>query len=271
MEQKTEWSTYTSNMSHFLALSNMSPFLALSVGNILTVFLCLLMQTQGLTSFVPPNSLPFVMKQAGKTVFRPGGTDATQQLLHWAGVQANNSTTMIQTISPYQNDSQHLPNSSSSILLLEATLTHQPDSMKIQILQSLNGTQQLLLHDVCLPNCTADSNTTIIEMIRHDLTQALGTGFYALSVDEWKELVQQNGYQVMECQQGMLQSMSPKRLIQEEGWRRAVGIVWNLLTHPQWRERVKLARTTMTQYNDSLGYVILRAVQANTSTTTTTL
>ena len=215
--------------------------------------------TQGLIT--PPIGLPAVLRQAGKTVFRPGGSAATKQLLGW--VDAKN--TMIRVISPCHNNMNDLqvPYCNTTVVLLEAILTHQPDSTKETILQSLSS-EQLLLHDVCLlPNVDNDARM----MIQQDMTHALGTGFYALSVEEWQQLVQRNGYRVVECQQGPLQqSMNPKRLIQEEGWRRALRIMWNLVTHPQWRERVRLARSAMSKYNENLGYMILRAVQVNNPT-----
>lgn len=243
----------------------MSPFSNLTVLWIIPFLWLLPRNTQGLVHFSPEPitpSLPFVLQQAGSTVFRPGGTAATHQLRHWA------DTDDILEISPSTptTDQEDLPpqlpeTSFHAAILVEAILTHQPNEKKEKILQSLSShTHQLLLHDVCLLH-TADQNATA--QMRQDMANALGTGFYALSVDEWKQLVQRNGYRVMECQQGHLQSMSPKILMQDEGWSRAFRIVWNIVTHKTWRERVKRARTTMASYNDSLGYILLRAAKEN--------
>ncbi|GAX20243.1 hypothetical protein FisN_15Lh276 [Fistulifera solaris] len=187
-------------------------------------------------------SLPFVMKQAGKTVFRPGGQRAHEALHRW--VRADE----LVTFSP-SNDT--MPKTFHSTILLEAILTHQPN--KDEIIQSLN-TNQILLHDVVV---LTPSDT----MMQHDLTEALGIGFYALTTEEWKLLVERNGYHVVHCQQGSLANPNFQRLVQEEGWRRTFRIVWNLLLHPAWRQRVKTAQSTMKRYHESLGYILLYAVK----------
>jgi hypothetical protein len=190
------------------------------------------------------------MKQAGKTVFRPGGLRAHQPLRHWV---MNSTDDDLLTLSPFRDT---IPKSYHSTILLEAILTHQPDDQKDKILQSLH-TNQILLHDVAI-RCAASDIQIIMQQ---DMTEALGTGFYAFTVEEWKLFVERNGYRVINCQQGPLANMSLRRLREEEGWCRTFRIVWNLITHPAWRQRVKTARITMKRYHESLGYILLQAVR----------
>ncbi|GAX12797.1 hypothetical protein FisN_15Hh276 [Fistulifera solaris] len=181
------------------------------------------------------------MKQAGKTVFRPGGRPAQEALLRW--VRADE----LVTLSP-SNDT--VPKTFHTTMLLEAILTHQHN--KDEILQSLH-TNQLLLHDVVV--------LTTCDTMLSDLTEALGIGFYALTAEEWKSLLERNGYHVVHCQQGPLANPNLRRLVQEEGWRKTIRIVGNLLLHPAWRQRVKTAQRTMKRYHASLGYIVLHAVK----------
>ena len=77
--------------------------------------------------------------------------------------------------------------------IMEATLTHMPMEEKKNILSNLQKhVDQILLHNVCL----LQDHEILNEEIVNEVNASLGKtcGFYPLTIQNWKELVEDCGY-----------------------------------------------------------------------------
>ena len=246
-----------------------------------------------------------VLQKVGKSVFRPGGSAATNVMHGWAQVTPNDKvlemsaglgtggmafakqhgckvvlsdqdesrlvlarklaqqrgvddlTEVLQLdmrkIAESLKEDEHF-----AAVVVEASLSHQPNVMKEKILKDLQShTDQLLFHEIGLFDATEEKADEVRKMVG----SALAIGFYPLTVDAWEDLLDRNGYKITHLETGPIRVLNPKNMLQDEGPSGFAKIAWNLATHPDLRERVKETRSMVQAHSDSLGYIILRAVK----------
>lgn len=245
-----------------------------------------------------------VLEQAGKTVLRPGGSAATEQLLNWA--QLDKSAKVIELAAGLGYSSRKIANQFGCHVLLtdqdqsrlekaqeevqkhglgdyiqcrqvnmfsldetlaeqvfdcaitEASLTHYVTAKKVDFFRSVAPhTKHFLLHEVYL-RCE-DSEQQ--KQTRQNISKTLHIGFCPETLEGWRNLLTEAGFEVEHESTGPLAVLDPSQIFKDEGLWRAVKIVWNLLTHKTLRERVLSARAVMLQHGDDLGFVIMSATR----------
>src|SRR5690606_36834118 len=97
------------------------------------------------------------------------------------------------------------------------------------------------------------------EAIRAELTGDIRVGVRPLTPREWRALLEEAGFEVtFEARAGM-HLLEPARLSHDEGFFRALRILWNAARDADARARVLEMRRSFRLYRDNLGAVALVA------------
>ena len=89
------------------------------------------------------------------------------------------------------------------------------------------------------------------------VSEAMHAGVRPLTVAEWRELLEVEGFSVHDPAQTPMQLLEPKRLVQDEGLFGAVRFVWNVARHKEARRRVFAMRGVFRKYRDHLAAIML--------------
>jgi len=142
-------------------------------------------------------------------------------------------------------------------ILVEASLTHETDTMKKKILCDIQKhTNQLLLHEIVLRGDDDD------ESVCRRVASALAIGFFPKRAEQWRNLIEESGYYtVTHLETGPIRMLHPQHLLQDEGVAGMAKIAWNLATQSDLRDRVVATKSVIDANRDHLGYIILRAIR----------
>lgn len=240
-----------------------------------------------------------ILAAAGKTILRPGGKSATQQLFQWANFQPGD--TVLELASSFGESAIALArNFGVSVVGVERN----PDSVRratenvrqagltdritfyegsifdldeisdrfdfvlaeaILTMQSQPGKAKLLrsIRDRLNPGGVFLSQESCLITPNPDASQALSqtlrVNAQPLTPQEWENLCLDAGFIVQYRQAGDMELLDLPRLVEDEGWGRTLKIAWNLATQPELRDRTLEMRQTFHQYRDSLGFWIMKA------------
>lgn len=240
-----------------------------------------------------------VMAAAGKKILRPGGKVATEQVFQWAGfqpgetvlelassfgysaialakrygvrvvgveknpasvararanIQAAGLETQVQII---EGDIFHLDQIPGQFdyVLAEAILTMQSAAGKAKILQGIRDRLKpggkFLSHELLANSHEAEIHRALATAIRANATP--------LSEADWIAVCETANLRVLQRQTGAMGLLNPTRIIQDEGLIDAIKFFWNVLIHPQIRDRLLTMRHVFKQYKRELGYIVLCA------------
>ena len=143
----------------------------------------------------------------------------------------------------------------------EAMLTMQSDVKKSQIIREahrilkpggLYGIHELKLY----PN---DITEDIKKEINKALAKSIKVNARPLTADEWAQLLEKEGFEVMHIEKNSMNLLEPRRILQDEGLLRALKIVYNILTHPKERKRIIAMRKIFKKYKNNLNGVAMIA------------
>lgn len=244
-----------------------------------------------------------VLAKAGKTVLRPGGLEATRQLLEWAnfqrgetvlelaasfgksaiwlaqrygvrvvGIERNTESVRIaqENIRQAGLDGQVEVREGNIFNLAEITETFDyVFAEAILTMQSASGKAKILagIEKVLKPGGIFLSHEMIAggnrEEIDRALSQVIRVNAQPLSETEWKQACTEAQLTVKQAKTGEMGLLNPKRVIEDEGLFPAVKIAWNVLRQAEIRERVFQMRNTFNQYRDQLGYIAFAATKEN--------
>lgn len=240
-----------------------------------------------------------VLASAGKTVLRPGGRVATEQLFAWANFQRGETvlelasglgTSAIALAKRYgvqvvgiEQDEGHVAIAQArvkaaglnnqvqiiqgNIFHLQA-LTEQFDYVvaeAILTMQSPLGKAKILagVRDCLKPGGKFLSQELLMqvcsEQIQQELSQAMRVKAAPLSESGWIDTFAQSGLTVRHHQTGAMSLLAPAQIVQDEGMVNAAKLFWNVLTKPVLRDRVLTMRRVFTQHRQNLGYITLCA------------
>ncbi len=241
-----------------------------------------------------------ILAAAGKTVLRPGGRAATEQLLEWANFQPGE--TVVELASSFGESAiaiaqrfgvrvvgvEKNPESvkrsrqniraaglESQIEIIEEDIFHLEEipgefdyvlAEAILTLQSLPGKTKLVksIRQKLKPGGKFLSQEMLVrdkeEEIHQVLAKVIRVNSSPLSLDHWQKLYQQAGLQVQHHQTGGMELLSLPQLIRDEGLGGTVRIAKNILSNPPLRERVLEMRRTYLKYQNELGYIAICAI-----------
>lgn len=154
-----------------------------------------------------------------------------------------------------------LPDGSATVIYGEAMLTMQPDHQKEQIIREAKRMLQpggrYAIHEMSLqPN---DISPELKDVIHKDISKVIRVNARPLTVDEWKELLERNGFRVIEVHTAPMHLLRMKRVISDEGVLGALKIGYRCATRSGAFKRVSAMRQTFLKYEDNLGAVSIVA------------
>ncbi len=158
-----------------------------------------------------------------------------------------------------QAEETGLPSGSATVVYGEAMLSMQPAESKSRIVREacrlLGPAGRYAIHELCLvPDELSDS---IKNEIHQSLSAAIHAGVRPLTVAEWREVLEREGFFVTEQALAPMHLLEPKRLVQDEGLIRAFKFVLNVALHKEARRRVFAMRGVFRKYRDHLAAIML--------------
>jgi SAM-dependent methyltransferase len=156
-----------------------------------------------------------------------------------------------------------LPDASASVVYGEAMLSMQPPTTKKRIVAEaarlLRPGGRYAIHELCLT--PDDVATSTRDAIASELSDEIHVGVRPLTASEWCELLDAAGLRIVARCIAPMHLLEPIRLIQDEGFFRAVRFAWNVAWHPQARRRVRAMRRVFRKYRHHLAAIALVAEQ----------
>lgn len=133
----------------------------------------------------------------------------------------------------------------------EAMLSMHADHRKAEIIREAN---RLLkpgglygIHELGLMPDTIDDATKA--EIQRQLAVSLKVNARPLTQAEWIVLIEQQGFKVRKVMTNPMHLLEPKRIIEDEGLLRTIGIGFNIVTHPKVAKRILAMRAVFYKYN----------------------
>lgn len=154
-----------------------------------------------------------------------------------------------------------LPEQTATKVYGEAMLTMQADHRKSEIIREahriLKPNGLYAIHELGLtPNDIALETKSTIQ---RELAQVIKVNARPLTVNEWIEIVENEGFKVVKIETNPMYLLEKKRMIQDEGFFRALKIGFNILTNPDARKRILAMRKVFRNHQDNLNAVVIIA------------
>lgn len=160
-------------------------------------------------------------------------------------------------------DQTGLPSEVATVVYGEAMLTMQTSEMKRRIVREarrlLKGGGRYAIHEMCLIGDDLDEDPK--KEINQALSQTIHVGVRALSVSEWRTLIQAEGFEVEVEARAPMHLLEPKRLLSDEGVKGTLRFIWNILRDRESRERVLMMRRVFRRYQSNLAAVMMICVK----------
>lgn len=136
----------------------------------------------------------------------------------------------------------------------EAMLTMRVNPRKLDIIREayrlLKPGGLYGIHELGLtPN---DLDTAIKEEIRRELELTVKVNSRPQTENEWRELLEKEGFKVIKVHSALMRLLEPRRIIQDEGIAQAFKIGYNMMSHPEERKRVLQMRNVFRKHQKHL-------------------
>lgn len=152
-----------------------------------------------------------------------------------------------------------LPDSSRDKVIGEAMLTMQADTKKTEIIREahrilkkggLYGIHELGLKEVDQENK---------DRIKKDLASSIKINARPLTEDEWRTILEQEGFTIRKVFINDMYLLELKRLVEDEGLLRCIKIGWNIITHPEARKRITEMRRVFRKHQKHINAISIIA------------
>ncbi len=154
-----------------------------------------------------------------------------------------------------------LEDASYSKVYGEAMLTMQADRQKREIIgeahRILKSGGLYGIHELSLIPNDIDPNTK--DEIQKALAKSIKVNARPLTIKEWSLILEEEGFDVISVSSNAMHLLEKKRVISDEGLFGTAKIVFNMLTHPQERQRILAMRQVFRKYQSHLGAVAIVA------------
>ena len=152
-----------------------------------------------------------------------------------------------------------LPSACAMVVYGEAMLSMQPATTKARIIREaarlLRPGGRYGIHELCL--VPDDVEDDIRQGIQRDLSDEIHVGVRPLTVLEWRELLNEAGFEIVIQRDAPMHLLEPKRLVQDEGLFGALRFALNVATHKAARQRVLRMRRVFRKYRAHLAAVAI--------------
>ncbi|MGV0028798.1 SAM-dependent methyltransferase [Phormidesmis priestleyi] len=242
-----------------------------------------------------------VLAAAGKTVLRPGGRAATEQLFQWANFKPGEivlelasglGNSAIALAKRYNVEVVGIEKDADRVEIAQANarsagLDHQVQFIQGDIfrLDTVSTSFDYVLAEAILTMQSPAGKAKILsgvrdrlkvggkflshellardhlESLRQDLIQAIRVNATPLTEADWIDTFHQAGLTITQQQTGAMRLLDPIQVLQDEGIVHTAQIVWNVMTQPVIRDRILTMRQVFTQHQQDLGYITLCATR----------
>jgi len=241
-----------------------------------------------------------VLAAAGKTLLRPGGIAATEQLWNWAGFEAGE--TVLELASSFGESAiamakrfgvrvvgvEKNPDSvaRSRENIKSARLDHQIEIIEGDIfnLGAIDRQFDYVLAEAILTMQSVPGKKKLLSDIRHRLkpggkflsqemlardneaqlhqllSQVIRVNATPQSPAAWQQMYENASFEVQHFQARKMGLLNVGQLVRDEGLANTIRIARNLLANPELRSRVLEMRRTFLQHQDELGTLIVCAI-----------
>lgn len=153
-----------------------------------------------------------------------------------------------------------LDDASCSVALGEAVLTMHPQSTKqravAELARVLRPGGRLGLHEVAFKiddlEGTGQQHEAEELRIMTELRSQFNVAFTPLTIGEWRELLESNGFQVDVIHEARLRLLEPDRIVADEGFAGAARFMLNVARQPAVRQRLAEMRQAMARHSEHL-------------------
>lgn len=156
-----------------------------------------------------------------------------------------------------------LRDQSATAVYGEAMLSMQGPEQKRRIVREacrlLKPGGRYAIHELCL--VPDDLNDAIKREINHALSHAIHVGARPLTRAEWRAVLEAGGFSVQVEELRPMRLLEPDRLLQDEGFWRALRFGWNLLWDGDARRRVLEMRRVFMRNRTNLAAIMLIGIK----------
>ena len=242
-----------------------------------------------------------VLASMGKTILRPGGRAATEQLFEWADFKPGQTVlelatglgkSAIELAKNYGVTVFCLEQNSDTVLAARANVRLAGLEHLVQIVQGNIFGLDAISHqfDYILAEAilTMQSPTAKAKLLRdvyshlkpgghflsHELSvlhqedelhRILNSTLHAnatpLTVEHWIDTFTDAGLSIQHHQTGDMHLLKLPQVIHDEGWVNTLRLVWSLMTQPQIRQRIFSMRKIFQQHHQDLRYIIISTIK----------
>lgn len=154
-----------------------------------------------------------------------------------------------------------LPAGAASVIYGEAMLTMLTPQMKrqtvLEAFRCLRSGGRYGIHEMSL--VPDDLSEEIKQDLQRDLSAVIRVGARPLTVAEWRELLESEGFIVERIESAPMHLLKTGRMIQDEGLMGTLRILWNTLRDQAALQRVWAMRQTFLRHERKLGAVAIVA------------
>ncbi len=154
-----------------------------------------------------------------------------------------------------------LPEASASVVVGEAMLSMQPAWKKRAIIAEarrlLRPDGRYLIHELGIQPDNIDAAAAA--RIEHDLSARIHVGVRIGTVSQWKEWLEEAGFEVVHFTTAPMRLLEPTRMIRDEGVLGAARFVFNAIRTPGAARRLVRVRHTFREHRHHLCAVALVA------------
>jgi hypothetical protein len=148
---------------------------------------------------------------------------------------------------------------SASVVYGEAMLSMQPTTTKTRIVREaarlLRPGGRYGIHELCLVPDNVDEQ--VRQVIEQALSDEIHVGVRLLTRAEWRQLLESEGFEILSDSFAPMHLLEPKRIVQDEGFLRAVRFAWNVALHGQARRRVLAMRKIFRTHRHHLAAIAI--------------
>ncbi|ELS02077.1 putative O-methyltransferase [Xenococcus sp. PCC 7305] len=244
-----------------------------------------------------------VLAAAGKTILRPGGKAATEQLFAWANFQpedtvlelaASFGTSAIALAKRFNVHVVGVEKNPDSVAKARENIQAAGLSDRITIIEGdifqldkITDKFDYVLAEAILTMQSDGGKAKILSAIknhlqpegkflaqemfvrsdesevRKSLSQSIRVNASPLAIAEWAQACQEAGLNIQQQQTGDMNLLNLGQMLQDEGLWGTVKIAWNVLTHPNLRHRILRMRRSFQQQRHNIGYIAFYAKLSN--------
>ena len=240
-----------------------------------------------------------VLAAAGKTILRPGGKAATEQLFTWANFQPEE--TVLELAASFGESAIEM---AKRFNVCVVGVEKNPDSVakareNIKV-AGLEDRVTIIEGDIFnLDKITDEFNYVLAEAIltmqseagkakilstiknhlkpggkflshemfvrsnelevRQSLSQTIRVNANPLTISEWSKACKDAGLTLQQEQTGTMGLLNLDQILRDEGFLETVKITWNIVTHPHLRHRVLQMRRNFQKHRNDIGYIVFWA------------